>query len=100
MDDLVLRFYDPADRILALFDPRHVNDEVPWDHILCPSLQGLERVSLRRLRCTYDGPTHPIAQLGLIKFVQRHSSTLQWFRSDLTPESVALLRMSEITFVS
>jgi hypothetical protein len=52
----------------------------------------VERVSLRGARYTHKGiePTS-IPQEGLVKFVRR-APNLRWFRSDLTPSNVEMLR--------
>jgi hypothetical protein len=65
----------------------------------------LERVSLRN--ATYYGygdrvaDAKSIPQRGLIEFVRR-ATNLRWFRSDLTPENVAMLRRErpDVTFAS
>jgi hypothetical protein len=66
----------------------------------------LERVSIKgaRFRCIQDdyvgggdvaslgrGGGDPIPQAGLVAFVRR-APNLRWFRSDLAPPSVAVLR--------
>jgi hypothetical protein len=63
----------------------------------------LERVSLRNVTYyVYDRRNaKAIPQRGLIKFVRR-AANLRWFRSDLTPENVAMLQAErpDVTFVS
>lgn len=52
----------------------------------------LERVSLKNAKCYIFGKDPlPIPQEGLIKFV-RLTPTLRWFRSDLTPANVGVLK--------
>jgi hypothetical protein len=67
----------------------------------------VERVSIKNARYKNDGmePTS-IPQEGLAKFV-RHARNLRWFRSDLTPSNIEMLRQElleqgrpEITFES
>jgi hypothetical protein len=64
----------------------------------------LERVSLKNAGCRYSFkpytfPTLDLPQIGLIKFV-RNTPSLRWFRSDLSPENVAILQAErpEVTF--
>jgi hypothetical protein len=64
----------------------------------------LERVSLKNagIRFTYKPytfPTLPMYQTCLIKFV-RNTPSLRWFRSDLSPENIAILQAErpEVTF--
>jgi hypothetical protein len=68
--------------------------------------EKLERVSLKNAKCreprvfSSPGPTQIFPQIGgLIKFV-RNTPSLRWFRSDLSPENVAILRgeRPEVTF--
>jgi hypothetical protein len=54
--------------------------------------ETLERVSLKNVRCEGSSTAFvPIPQPWLIRFV-REVPNLRWFRSDLTPENVALLK--------
>ena len=56
--------------------------------------KGLERVSIKNATYrTYHemAPERPIPQNALIKFV-RNTPTLQWLRSDLTHENIAMLQ--------
>jgi hypothetical protein len=67
-------------------------------------LRYLERVSIKNAKYRLGRPSYealPIPQIGLIKFVRR-ATNLRWFRSDLTPENVAMLQRErpEVTFVS
>jgi hypothetical protein len=65
----------------------------------------LERVSLKNAKCrgprfgSSPGPTQTFPQIGLSKFV-RNTPSLRWFRSDLSPENVAILQAErpEVTF--
>jgi hypothetical protein len=65
----------------------------------------LERVSLKNAKCreprafSSPGPTQSFPQIGLVKFV-RSTPSLRWFRSDLSPENVAILQAErpEVTF--
>jgi hypothetical protein len=74
--------------------------------IFCHCNANLVRVSLKNAKCREPGtsfssaPTEPFPQIGLVKFV-RSTPFLRWFRSDLSPENVAILRAErpEITFV-
>jgi hypothetical protein len=66
----------------------------------------LERVSIRNARYYVyhlhdETAPQPVPQRGLIAFVRR-ASRLTWFRSDLTPENVAMLKRErpDVTFVS
>jgi hypothetical protein len=73
--------------------------------IFCHCNAKLERVSLKNAKCreprifSSPGPTETFPQIGLIKFV-RNTPSLRWFRSDLSPENVAILRAErpEVTF--
>jgi hypothetical protein len=66
---------------------------------------NLERVSLQNAKvrepefCSAPGPKQIFPQSGLMKFV-RNTPSLRWFRSDLSPENVAILRVErpEVTF--
>jgi hypothetical protein len=63
----------------------------------------LERVSLKNAKCRYtfrpSFPTLEFPEIGLISFV-RNTPSLRWFRSDLSPENVAILQAErpEVTF--
>jgi hypothetical protein len=59
----------------------------------------LERVSLKNARCYSHQKRERMPQAVLIQFV-RHTPSLRWFRSDLSPENVAILQAErpEITF--
>jgi hypothetical protein len=63
----------------------------------------LEKISLRGAQWYHHNTYHltPIPQASLIKFV-RCTSSLRWFRSDLTPENIELLKRErpEMTFCS
>jgi hypothetical protein len=67
------------------------------------NVDQLERASLRHAKCYVHDPNdaQPIPQRGLVKFVRR-ATNLRWFRSDLTPENVAMLQLErpDVTFVS
>lgn len=80
--------------------------------ILCPlpgsflfaSCSHLERLSIKNATCTHpanEDDSIPVCQDLLTKMVCNHP-TLRWLRSDLTDESVAMLKQErpEITFVS
>jgi hypothetical protein len=60
----------------------------------------LERVSLKNARCCILRDSKPMPQAVLVQFV-RHTPSLRWFRSDLSPENAAVLQVErpEITFV-
>ena len=53
--------------------------------------RSLERVSVRRARFYCKGRLSPVSQESLMRFVRR-SPCLQWFRSDLNEESIAVLQ--------
>jgi hypothetical protein len=59
----------------------------------------LERVSLKNAKYDFEKPTQSFPQFGLVKFV-RGTPSLRWFRSDLSPENVAMLQAErpEVTF--
>jgi hypothetical protein len=67
----------------------------------------LERVSLKNAQyrepefCSRGGPAQVLPQMALVKFV-RLTPSLRWFRSDLSPENVAVLHAErpEVTFLS
>jgi hypothetical protein len=62
--------------------------------ILSACSRSLERVSIMNPRCSPllgQGPTQISLRNGLINFV-RNTPTLVWFRSDLSPEDVAILQ--------
>lgn len=72
--------------------------------ILLSSRDTLEKVSIRDAcfrRKSDPAEGQPIPQEALINFVRR-APNLQWFRSDLAPESAALLRKErpDVMFVS
>jgi hypothetical protein len=58
--------------------------------------KALERVSIRNAKVcemiTRDEPTVVIPQNALIKFVRSAPPSLRWFRSDLTPENIRMLK--------
>jgi hypothetical protein len=60
---------------------------------------SLERVSLKNAKFSFFGPTKSFLHIGLVKFV-RNTPSLRWFRSDLSPENVAILQAErpEVTF--
>ena len=65
--------------------------------------KALERVSIRNMNWKFylgdDGDDYDedqklvFTQNALIKFVRNAPPTLQWFRSDLTPDNMTMLRM-------
>jgi hypothetical protein len=60
----------------------------------------LEKVSLKNSKSyIFGNPPQAIPQLALLKFV-RCTRTLRWFRSDLTPENVSVLKAErpDVTF--
>jgi hypothetical protein len=64
----------------------------------------LERVSLKNAKCRFIIQPHSFStvefpQIGLVNFV-RKTPSLRWFRSDLSPENVAILKAErpEVTF--
>jgi hypothetical protein len=64
---------------------------------------SLERVTMKNAswKLTYHSKAIPVPQDILIKLV-RHHPTLRWFRSDLTDESIAMLKQErpEVTLVN
>ena len=58
-------------------------------HHCCKSL---ERVSVWNMRYHSDWRDDD-KQNALIRFVRNAPSTLRWFRSDLTPDNMTMLRM-------
>jgi hypothetical protein len=73
--------------VSVLYDEQFENEFLFW--LIC---DRVERVSIKEVRYVHNGiePT-PIPQEGLIKFVRR-APKLRWFRSDLTPSNVAMLK--------
>jgi FtsZ-binding cell division protein ZapB len=88
---------------IAAFEEQGEDDfvgEVPW--YMLHYCKRLERLSIKdATRVGDDDNMHPLPQEMIIKFV-RHSPTLQWLRSDLTAENVAMLQLElpDITFVT
>lgn len=100
MDDSVFTYDFGKSQVLVHGMPE-------WhDHcIFCHCNAKLERVSLKNARCrepriiSSPGPEHIFPQIGLVKFV-RNTPSLRWFRSDLSPENIAILQAErpEVTF--
>jgi hypothetical protein len=61
--------------------------------------QKIERISCRRAKWYQNSKFRTFSQEGLMKFV-RSAPRLKWFRSDLTPENIAILQQErpEIVF--
>ena len=65
-------------------------------HYCC---KALERVSIRNMKFRIfwgddnDDDDEDFTQNLLIKFVRNAPPTLHWFRSDLTPDNITMLRM-------
>jgi hypothetical protein len=80
-------------------DPMAILIEGRDSHIFSWCNTFLERVSLKNAKFDHMEPTQSFPQFGLLKFVRRTPS-LRWFRSDLTPENVAILQAErpEVTF--
>jgi hypothetical protein len=112
MDDSIFyaRADEATDESKCMFDDT-INHGV---HVIFYHVRDiLERVSIRNakycvsskfpllMRMRDLSEPKAVPQEGLMKFV-RHASNLRWFRSDLTPENVAILKAErpEITFVS
>ena len=62
--------------------------------------KALERVSIRNMNSRErfrddddDDDDEDFTQNALIKFVRNAPPTLHWFRSDLTPDNITMLRM-------
>jgi hypothetical protein len=75
--------------------------ELPDSHFFSRCNTFLERVSLRNAKYDFHEPTpQSFPEFGLLKFV-RNTPSLRWFRSDLSPENVAILQAErpEVTFV-
>jgi hypothetical protein len=99
-------FSSMGDGITDLFND---DDEVlrgeSSSYIFHRYVDELERVSLRNAKYYVYGDrvanAKDIPQRGLIKFVRR-ATHLRWFRSDLSPENVAMLQRERphVTFVS
>jgi len=80
---------------------RHPADLVNGKH----RVASIERVSMTNAK--FEAPwdavdTWPVSQNALIKFVRNTSSTLRWFRSDLTTDNVEMLQKEfpEIEFLN
>jgi hypothetical protein len=71
-----------------------------YSHLFRRCNTFLERVSLKNAKYEYTEPTQSSPQYSLVEFV-RNTPTLRWFRSDLSPENVAILQAErpEVTFV-
>jgi hypothetical protein len=79
-----------------------LEDDAHPEYLFHASNQPLERVSFEDLTYCWRSVNHmPLPQGALVKFVRR-TPTLKWFKSDLTPENVALLRTErpDVTFTS
>jgi hypothetical protein len=80
-------------------------DDVNQDQYLWTAFseysKKLEKVSLRGTRRCHKGKLSTVPQESLMKFV-RCTPSLQWFRSDLSPANVAILKKErpEIAFCS
>jgi hypothetical protein len=64
--------------------------------------RSLERVSIKNVLCRHDYKLEgPLSQGTLMRFV-RDTPNLKWFRSDLTPDNIAVLQAErpEVTFAS
>jgi hypothetical protein len=90
------------------YNPDHpVEDTVRNTKIFRNCLLLLERVSFKNLQYQIErergrwGSIRVVPQILLINFV-RGTPSLMWFRSDLTPENVAMLQLErpDLTFVS
>ena len=97
MDNSVFRYASvDIDELAAIQDEgRHGRDYDIFSH--CNTY--LERVSLKDAKFSFFGPTKSFLHICLVKFV-RNTPSLRWFRSDLSPESVAILQAErpEVTF--
>jgi hypothetical protein len=80
----------------------HLEDAAHPVYLFHACNQPLERVSVKDLTYAWSGRRYMhVPQGALVKFVRR-TPTLKWFKSDLTPENVALLRAErpDVTFAS
>jgi hypothetical protein len=88
------------DEARILFCQDNLNEESLWNSLL-DHIHGLERVSLLGTRWYRKGKLAELSQGYLVKFV-RGTPSLKWFRSDLSPANVDLLRKErpQVMFVS
>ena len=92
-----------VDATRQLFEQPIANDR-RLEHYLIRECSHLERLSIKNATwCLQENPLEkfPVSQGMLIKMVRKHQ-TLQWLRSDLSAENVAMLQQErpEVTFVS
>ena len=87
-------YMDSSIFFLSDVGPMSIESERRADFILTICNASLERVSLKNAKFVYMPP-----QATLVVFVHRAPS-LRWFRSDLSPEHIALLQVErpEVTF--
>jgi hypothetical protein len=78
-----------------------LEDAAHPEYLLHACNQPLERVSFKDVTYTWGALCDELPQGAQVKFVRR-TPTLKWFKSDLTPENVALLRAErpDVTFAS
>jgi hypothetical protein len=93
MDDSTF-YYQYINELMA------IQIEGPDSHIFSRCNTFLERVSLRNAKYDFNELNQSFPQYGLLKVV-RNTPSLRWFRSDLSPENVAILQAErpEVTFV-
>ena len=63
----------------------HGNEDDPGIFLFHECSSKVERISIRNAR--------NITQKMLIKFIREAPTSLRWFRSDLTPENMTMLRL-------
>lgn len=102
LDDSVLHFWPLYPITSVLMNSNHPR------YLFDGCRLSLQRVSFKNFRYHDDETSYAprseypaVPQVGLIKFFRR-TPTLKWFRSDLTPENVAMLHRErpDVTFVS
>jgi hypothetical protein len=88
------------DRASLVFCHDDMDPDLLWACFASNS-QNLRRISLQKTMRYRNWRFSPLSQAGLMKLV-RNSPNLQWFRSDLTPTNVEILRKERpgVTFCS
>ena len=88
------------DRASLVFCHEDMDSDFLWACFASNS-QNLRRISLQKTMRYRNWRFSPLPQSGLMKLV-RNSPNLQWFRSDLTPANVEILRKERpnVTFCS
>lgn len=88
------------DQARLVFCHDHMDPDLLWACFASNS-QNLRRISLQKTMRYRNWRFVPLSQAGLMRLV-RNSPNLQWFRSDLTPANVEILRKErpDVTFSS